>query len=243
MTVELRLVKKLSADNPNLQLAANRLQRTLRIWALLFAGMGILLLGALRAEYPTASTLWFASALLILLSSQPAFLALVAIQWGISLTSLIPGVAQFTGPDPLSYLFDSGVLETLVLVGVRLVMIVTAVNQFLFYRMLYGTESIQALNPDLMPIPEVIPNRTGQIAIAGRFLGFLGILLTLLSIPMRSRDFDPHLLNLALGSSTMAMGFGLGVAFSPTQRRGTALMAIILGGFAFILAILIARIL
>ena len=103
MTVESRLVKKLSADHPNLQFAANRLQRTLRVWALLFAGMGILLLGALRTEYPTASIIWFASALLILLSTQPAYLALVAIQWGISLTSLIPGVSQITGPDPLSY--------------------------------------------------------------------------------------------------------------------------------------------
>jgi hypothetical protein len=205
--------------------------------------MGILLLGALRTEHPTASILWFASALLILLSTQPAFLALVAIQWGISLTSLIPGVALITGPDPLSYLFDSGILETVVLVGVRLVMVVTAVNQFLLFRMLYGTKSIQELHPDLTPIPEVIPNRTGQIAVAGRFLGFMGILLTLFSVPMRSRGLDPHLLNLALSSSTVAMGFGLGVAFSPTQRRGTAMVAIILGGFAFMMAILIARIL
>lgn len=237
------MVKRLYVDNPNLQLAANRLQRTLRIWAFLFAGMGVLLLGALRTEYPTASILWFVSALLLFLSHQPAFLALVAIQRGISLTSLIPGIALITGPDPLSYLFESGLLETLVLVGVRIVMVVTAVNQLLFYRMLYGTKSIQELHPDLAPIPEVIPNRTGQIAIAGRFLGFLGILLTLFSIPMRSRGIDPHFLNLALGSSTLAMGFGLGVAFSPTQRRGTTLIAIILGGFAFMMAILIARIL
>lgn len=205
--------------------------------------MGLLLQGTLRTEYPTASILWFGSALLLFISHQPALLALVAIQWGISLTTLIPGVALITGPDPLSYLFDSGVLETLVLIGVRLVMIVTAVNQFLFYRMLYGTESIQALYPDLTPIPAVIPNQTGRIAISGRLLGFLGILLTLLSVPLRSRGMDAHLLNLALGSSTLAMGFGLGVAFSPTQRRGTALTAILLGGFAFMLAILIARIL
>jgi hypothetical protein len=205
--------------------------------------MGLLLLGTLRAEYPTASIIWFGSALLLILSRQPAFLVLVSIQWGMSLTSLIPGVAQITGPDPLSYLFDSGVLETLVLVGVRLVMVVTAVNQFLFYRMLYGTDSIHGLHPDLSPIPEVIPNRTSQIAITGRLLGFLGVFLTLLSIPLRDRGLDTDLLNLALGSSTVAMGFGLGVAFSPTQRRGTALIGIILGGFAFMLAILIARIL
>ena len=237
------MANKLSVDNPNLQLAAKRLGRTLKIWAFLFGGMGILLLGSLGVAYPTASILWFGGGLLLILSRQPALLALVALQWGISLTSLIPGVALITGPDPLSYLFESGMLEMIVLVGVRLVMIVTAVNQFLFYRMLYGTETIQELHPDLKAIPEVIPNRTVQLALAGRFLAFLGILITLLSIPLRSRGIDSHMLNLALASSTVAMGLGLGVAFSPTQRRGTALAAITLGGFAFMLAILIARIL
>jgi hypothetical protein len=237
------LTKPLHVDDPNLQLAANRLQRTLRIWAFLFAAMRALLLGTLREQYPTASMIWFGSALLLLLSRQPALLAFVAIQWGISLTTLIPGVVQITGPDPLSYLFDSGLLETLVLVGVRLFMIVTAVNQFLFYRMLYGTESIQELYPDLTPIPEVIPNHTAQFALAGRLFGFIGVLFTLLSIPLRTHGLDADLLNLALGSATIAMGFGLGVAFSPTQQRGTALTAILLGGVAFMLAILIARIL
>ncbi len=236
------LAKKLSADDPNLQLAVQRLRRILRIWAFLFAGMGVLQLGPLRTQHPTASILWFASASLLAFSNQPAYLALVAMQWGISLTSLIPGVTQITGPDPLSYLFDSGTLETLVLVGVRLVMIVTAVNQFLFYRMLYGTESIRDLHPELTPIPEVIPNRSDQIAIAGRFLGYLGVLLTLIAIPMRVRGLDGPFFNLALGASTMAMGLGLGSAFSPNRRRGTALIAIILGGFAFMLTILISRI-
>lgn len=230
-------------EDPNLQLASHRLQRTLRIWSLLFAAMGLLLFGTLRAEHPTASLVWFGSAALLITSRQPVLLALVAIQWGMSLITLIPGVAHITGPDPLSYLFDTGTLETFVLVGVRLVMLVTAVNQFLFYRMLYGTESIRDLHPELTPIPEIIPNRTGPIAITGRLLGFLGILLTLLSVPMTSRGLNSEFLNLAFGASTIAMGFGLGVAFSPTTRRGTALTAIILGGFAFMLTILIARIL
>ena len=237
------MAKRLTTDDPNLQLAATRLQRTLRIWAFLFAGMGLLLTGTLRFEYPTASIVWFGTALLLAVSRQPAYLALVAIQWGISLITLIPGIAVITGPDPLSYLFQSGLLETLVLVGVRLVMIVTAINQFLFYRMLYGTESIKELHPDLTPIPEVVPNRTTELAVAGRLIGFIGILLTLLSVPLRSRGWEPHLLNLAIGCATVAMGFGLGTAFSPIKRRSVALMSIVLGGFAFMLAILIARIL
>lgn len=215
----------------------------MRIWAIFFAAMGLLLVGLLRQTYPTAPVIWFTGAALLIFSRQPVLLALVALQWGLSLTTLIPGVAQITGPDPLSYLFDSGTLETLVLVGVRLVMMVTAVNQFLFYRMLYGTESIRELHPDLRPIPEVIPNRTDQMAITGRLLGFLGVLLTLLSIPLGSRGLDDDILNLAIASSTFAMSFGLGVAFSPTQRRGTAFAAVVLGGFAFMLAILFARIL
>jgi hypothetical protein len=215
----------------------------MRIWALLFAAMGLLLLGTLRDSHPTASIIWFASAALLLLSRQPLLLAYVAIQWGISLTTLIPGVAIITGPDPLSYLFDSGVLETIVLVGVRLVMIVTAINQFLFYRMLYGTESIRELHPDLEPIPEVVPNQTGGYALAARLSGFLGLFFTLLSIPLGQTGASPELLNLALGFGTLGMGVGLGVAFSPTTRRGIALVAVVLGGFSFLLAILIARIL
>lgn len=205
--------------------------------------MGVLLLGTLRSSFPTASVIWFVTALFLALSRQPVFLALVAMQWGLSLASLIPGVAAITGPDPLSYLFDSGTLETLVLVGVRVVMVVTAVNQFLFYRMLYGTESIRELHPDLAPIPEVIPNRTGQLALTGRLLGFLGIMFTLLSIPLRNRGLDVSFLNLAMGAGTLAMGLGLGVAFSPTRRRATALTSILFGGMAYMLAILIARIL
>jgi hypothetical protein len=233
----------LSADDPNLELAANRLVRTLRIWSLLFAAMGLLLLGTLRDSYPTASIIWFASAALLLLSRQPILLAYVAIQWGISLTTLIPGIALITGPDPLSYLFDSGFLETLVLVGVRFVMMVTAINQFLFYRMLYGTETIRELHPDLDPIPEVIPNHTGAYALAARLSSFLGLFFTLLSIPLGHTGANPDLLNLALGFGTIGMGIGLGVAFSPTHRRGTALSAVVLGAASFLLAILIARIL
>jgi hypothetical protein len=236
------LTEKLRVDNPNLQLAANRLRRILRIWAALFAGMGVLLLGTIRAGQPTASVIWLGSALLLAISNQPAYLALVALQWGLSLTSLIQGMTSITGPDPLSYLFDSGTLETIVLVGVRIVMLVTAVNQFLFYRMLYGTESVKSLHPGLTPIPEVVPNQSDKIAIAGRFFSFIGVMLALISIPMQARGFDTQFLNLALGSSTVGMGFGLGSAFSPTHRRGTALGAILLGGFAYMLAILVARI-
>ncbi len=237
------MTEPLSSEHPNLQKAVQRLQRTHLIWAFLLGSMGVLLVGTLRASFPTASLIWFVSAVLLAISRQPALLALVAIQWGISLASLIPGVAEITGPDPLSYLFEGGTLETWVLIGVRLVMVITAVNQFLFYRMLYGTESIRELYPDLAPIPEVIPNRTGQLALSARLLGFLGIMLTLLSIPLRNRGLDISFLNLAMGAGTLAMGVGLGVAFSPTHRRAIALTAVLLGGMAYMLATLIARIL
>jgi hypothetical protein len=68
-------------------------------------------------------------------------------------------------------------------------------------------------------------------------------LLLFPSIPLRTRDLGADLLTLAIGTATFTKGVSLGTAFSPTQRKGTARSAVVLGGFAFMLAILIACIL
>jgi hypothetical protein len=86
--MENSLTKPLHVDDPNLQLAANQLQRTLHIWAFLFAAMGVLLLGTLREQYPTASMIWFGSAVRLLLYRQPALLAFVAMVFGFGVAFL-----------------------------------------------------------------------------------------------------------------------------------------------------------
>ena len=104
-------------------MAVRRLRRTLIIWALIFAGMALLSFFALRQNYPLAFLPWFIGAVLFATRVEPIYLSLVAVQWGISLITLIPGVSNFIGPDPLSFIFDSGFLEILALIGVRLVFI------------------------------------------------------------------------------------------------------------------------
>jgi hypothetical protein len=94
-------------------MAVHRLRRTLIIWALIFAGMALLSFFALRQNYPLAFLPWFIGAVLFATRVEPIYLSLVAVQWGISLINLIPGVSHFIGPDPLSFIFDSGFLEIL----------------------------------------------------------------------------------------------------------------------------------
>ena len=158
-------------SDPNLIMAVRRLRRTLIIWALIFAGMALLSFFALRQNYPFAFLPWFIGALLFATRVEPIYLSLVAVQWGISLITLIPGVSYFIGPDPLSFIFDSGMLEILVLVGVRIVFIFTSFNQFLFYRLLYGSEKMTGASDALPDIPEVIPNRSNRFAALSRILG------------------------------------------------------------------------
>jgi hypothetical protein len=231
------LPEPIQTDHPNLQLASKRLRRMLRFWALLFAAMGLVSWVALRASHPLTVAQWMISALLFALVTQPALLVLAAAIWGISITSLIPGAALLLGPDPLGILFASGVFETIVLIFVRIVFAVMAMNQFLFYRMLYGTERMTGLDESLPDIPEVIPNRSNLLAQISVALALLGIMLIIIGWTLLTGSFAMRLLHAAAITASFAVGLGLGAAFSPTDKRGAALTAVFLGAFTFLLAL------
>jgi hypothetical protein len=231
------LTEPIEVDHPNLQLASKRLRRMLRFWALLFAAMGGTAWVAMGDVHPLTAFQWIAAAVLFALGSQPALLVLASALWGISITSLIPGAALLLGPDPLGILFASGVFETIVLIFIRIVFAVMAMNQFLFYRMLYGTERMNGLDESLPDIPEVIPNRTNLLARIASGLASLAIIIILVSWVALQQGISRYLLHGAAIAATYAVGLGLGTAFSPTDRRGAALFAVFFGALAFLLAL------
>ncbi len=219
----------LSPNHPNLRLAAGRLRRLLWVWAVIFAGMAVITFSVHGPGRALTALPWAAGAALLALLHQPALLAFTAIQLLVSLSAFLPGFDQLIGPEPLTALLNAGSFELIGLALVRLALVVTAWNQFLFYRLLYGTAGASGLSPQLPPIPEVIPNQTAALAFASVGLGVAGI-LSALAVPGSGAVFS-------LASGTLALGLGLGVAFSPTGRRGFALAGILLGVVSLLLAI------
>ena len=230
------MTTELTSEHPNLRHAATRLRRTLWIWAALAAGMGLITAAPAGGAELVPALGWLAAAALMALFAQPVLLALTAVQWALSLVAWIPGVASVTGGDALTMLLQPGAFESVGLAIVRVLLAITAWNQFLFYRMLYGTGRAAGLDPNLPPIPEVVANRTDAWALASRLLGGVALVAALaalgLSTPSRLTVIQAGLL-----LASLALGLGLGAAFSPTTRRGAALLGAGFGGVSFVLAL------
>ena len=226
--------RPLSPEHPNLVRAATRLRRIQLAWAALFSGAGLL---SLIAHRDVAPVLWLIGAVLLVAESQPALLAMVSVGWGLTLLGVSPELNRVIALDPVGALFSAGWAESLSLGFVRLILAIMAWNQFLFYRMLYGTRSMSGPTEELPAIPEVIPNRTGRLtayAWAAWVAGGLGLILS------SSLEAQPMLRltqTAALGFAALSIGLGVGVAFSPTSRRGIALSAVVLGGFIFLASV------
>ena len=230
------MTTELTSEHPNLRQAAVRLRRTLWIWAALAAGMGLLTAAPAGGGELVPALGWLAAAALMLVFAQPVLIALSAVQWALSLVAWIPGVASVTGRDALTTLLQPGAFESAGLAIVRVLLAVTAWNQFLFYRMLYGTGRAAGLDPNLPPIPEVIPNRSNTWALTARTLGAAGFAASVVALALTTPS-RLLLIQAGLLLASPALGLGLGAAFSPTTRRGAALLGAGLGGVAFVLAL------
>jgi hypothetical protein len=237
----LNVPKALPPDDPNLLIAANRLRSILRAWAVFFAIIGVVTLSVSFKSHPTASLPWLITAYLLVRGDQPSFLALAAVQWGLSLIILIPGTNEVFGFDLISFFMEGGSIEKIASTVVRLVLMVTLWNQFLFYRLLYGTADMGGLSESLAPLPEIIRNRSDSLAWIARFLGLLGILVSLAAIPLQRIVWAGHTLGISFTIALFAIGLGIGAAFSPTKRRTAALTGLGLGGLAFLGTLIIAR--
>ncbi|MFQ5923014.1 MAG: hypothetical protein ACE5M4_09230, partial [Anaerolineales bacterium] len=250
---ELSLPLSLSPDHPNLQEAVSRLRRILLAWVALFAGMAVLTFLTSPGVIPIQ---WMAGIALLTLSAapdpahggaflglQPALLALVSITWALSLLGLVPAINQVFALDPIVLMFEAGLIEGVALAFVRGVLVLMAWNQFLFYRMLYGTRGTVGLEPGVPDIPELVPNRTALLETYARWAGISGGGIILAAYVFPNSDLLLPLLSSSLGAGMVAVGLGVGVAFSPTDRRPASLGSIVVGGIIFVVSIVSARLL
>jgi hypothetical protein len=233
----------LSADNPNLQLAKRRHRRIQWLWAALFAGMAVLAYSTVGSANPWSILPWAAAAIMLAVWDQPALQALVAVLLVLSLVGLFPGLARIFGGDPVAEVFPSGAVEIVGQAVVRLILAITAWNQFMLYRMLYGTARGLGLADDQPPIPEVIHNDTNRMALVAAVLSGLALIAGLTATLPAAVVLRQNAAQIGFAVSLLAIGIGLGSAFSPTDRRGVALIGTGAGMVAFLIALAAGRLL
>jgi len=237
----------LSTDTPNLKLGVSRLRRVLWGWALLLAALGALHLTPMRSEPVVPSLLaalpYLACAALLASSLQPSYLAMVAAVWGLSVILLVPSVGAVFGADPLGVLLGNSSVERIVVALVRILFMVTAWNQFLFYRLLYGSASFHGVGPPPPFIPPMVENRTDRMAEWSGMLGFLSLMAPILAMGLQGAGLSRPILQVSLVLATFGLGAGLGSAFSPTSRRGTALRGMLLGALGYLLTLAVGAVL
>ncbi len=238
--------KTLSKKDPKLVEAVNRLTRVQRIWGLLLLGLGALTEWAGASNHPVAGLPLIAVGLFALVWAEPAVLAAVAVAVAFSIVPTINPRLTILGPDPLRLALDGSVIELVAIVVGKALIVLTASSQFLFYRFLYGTARATSEDPNLNIIPEMVPNRTNGLARSARWIGLIGLalgaagLLFVFAVPAALAT--PVLGEMAASLGVVAIGLGVGCAFSPTDERPAALTSLALGLVAYTLgaAVLLA---
>ncbi|MCH7587168.1 MAG: hypothetical protein IIC78_03895 [Chloroflexi bacterium] len=229
------------SDHPNILLAANRFRRIAFAWAGLSALVGLITLRMLSGSFPLAAVPWFICTLLLVSIQQPSGMALVTVLWGTSLLHLLPGVAALFGPDPLTLMFEVSTIEKIAFAVVRILLLLMAWNQFMFYRMLYGTSYFSGLPKDSPVIPEVIRNRNDSLARIALWLGVVSLLAVWGAGLIGVQEMALRLIAFAYICVLLSIGLGLGAVFSPTNRRRDALSAIGFGFISFLSMLVVAR--
>lgn len=235
------MTEVLPTDHPNILLAEIRFRRIAFAWAGLSAIVGLITFRMLSDSFPLAAVPWFICALLLVSIQQPSSMALVAVLWGTSILHLLPGVSALFGPDPLIVMFNISTIEKIALGVVRILLLLMAWNQFMFYRILYGTAHFSGLANDAPAIPEVIRNRNDSLARIALWLGIISLLAVWGAGLIRIDGMALRLIAFAYVCVLLSMGLGLGAVFSPTNRRKDALSAVGFGFLSFFSMLLVAR--
>ncbi len=231
--------RTLSKKDPHLVEAVNRHRRVQQIWGALLVGLGGLTewAGASAGQHPVAGLAMIAIGLFALVWAEPAVLAAVAAVVAFSIVPTINPGLTILGPDPLRQAAALSTVELVALVIGKILIVLTATSQFLFYRFLYGTARATSDEPDLDIIPAMVPNRTDGLARAARWMGLLGLALgaaaLLFVFAAPGASLTPLLGEMAGSLGVVAMGLGVGCAFSPTDERGAALASVVLGLVAY----------
>lgn len=230
------MARTLRKTDPNLLQAVNRLGRAQQVWGGLSLLFGLLTYLTVGTRHPLAGLSWIILGGLCFLGPQPLLLMAVAAQLGFSLLFPLPRIALLYGTDPLTAILGASAVEIAGILFVRLVMLLTAANQFFFYRLLYGTSTASGLDPELPPIPVMIPNQSDRYAALARWSGLTGLLACGAAFGLAGTPFAPLTLEVAGVAGILAVGLGLGAALSPTRLRSAALLGVAAGLLAYLLA-------
>jgi hypothetical protein len=231
--------KTLSRKDPNLVEAVNRLRRGEKIWGLLLIGLGGLTAYAAGADHPVAGLPMIVVGLFAFVWGEPAMLAAVATVVAFSIIPSINPRLTILGPDPLREAMVGSTIELIALVVGKALVVLTTTSQFMFYRFLYGSARATSDDPEIAIIPPMVPNRTNGLARAARWMALIGLALGLagmLFVYVAPFAFATPLTGEMAGSlGVVAIGLGLGCAFSPTDERTAALTSVVVGLAAYAL--------
>jgi hypothetical protein len=234
--------KTLSANDPNLLKSVQRLRRSQQLWGGLLIALGILTELGATSEHPMAGLPFIAVGLLAFRWAEPALLAAVAVLVGFSIVPTINPGFTILGPDPVAAIANFSWLELGAVVVGKGLIVLTAANQFFLYRFLYGTERATTDEPGLDVIPPMVPNRTDGLARSARLFALLGAASAVVGLLFSLVDraaYPPQILAELGGSlAVVAVGFGLGCAFSPTNERRAALTGVQAGLLAYAVAVI-----
>lgn len=235
--------KTLSKTDPALLTGVKRLQRVQLVWGLLLIGLGLSTELAATSQHPVAGLPFIAVGLLAMRLAEPALLATVGALMVFAIVPTINPRLTILGPDPLLVLSAPSFLETLAIVVGKAIIVLTAANQFFLYRFLYGTHRASTDDPTQAVIPEMVPNRSTGLSLWARWIAIAGLIFAAGSVLLRFFAPDPFIPRLwaEIGGSfaVMAVGFGLGAAFSPTDQRQAALFGVGAGLLAYLVASLV----
>lgn len=235
--------KVLPQSDPHLQEAVQRLNRTQKTTGWILLGYGVFTqLVAISAEpgHPVAGLPFLAIGFFTLLWGEPALLAASGLLFALSLVPALAPAVSLLGPDPIVQVTEVTGWELLLVVGVKAVLAFSAMQQFLLFRLLYGTERARTDEPDLALIPAMVPNRTDRLARWGRSTGLVGVAAALLALAFLASDPTAYagrvIAEVAGALGAVAAGVGLGAAFSPTDERPAALLGLGAGLAGYLLA-------
>ncbi|MBL8056805.1 MAG: hypothetical protein JNK29_08910 [Anaerolineales bacterium] len=235
--------KTLSTSDPNLQEAVKRLDRTQKTTGWILIGYGVFTqLVAVSTDplHPVAGLPFLAIGFFTLIWGDPALLAASALLLALAVVPALTPAVSVLGPDPVVQLTEVTGIELLIVVGVKAVLAFNAMQQFLLFRWLYGTERASSDEPNLAIIPPMVVNRSDRLARWSRSTGLIAAGAGLLALGFLAADPAAYagrvVAELAGALAAVAAGLGLGAAFSPTDERPAALLGLGAGLVSYLLA-------